>query len=171
MNISYLLFSHNETDTLQKLLSVVSQAKDDIDEIIISDDYSTNLKTQQIINSFAKNAKLIQYKLDDGYSNKKNKALQHCSGNYIFAIDADERPTETLLINIKDIVKANPGIESFWISRINDFIGVTQKHASQWGWKLTPSTSIIHEKLIDTESDEYKLLKTNGYILEETKIG
>lgn len=167
MKISYLIFSHNETYTLNNLLIRILRYKNDSDEIILSDDFSTNKETQKIIDTYSKNIKIVQYKLENGYSEKKNKALKHCDGEFIFAIDGDELPSETLLFNIKDIIQSNSDIEAFWIPRINDFIGVHNKIAKQWGWNLSPSTSITHEKVIDINSDEYHFLKNNGYIVKD----
>src|SRR5947207_4532649 len=172
MNISYFVTVHNEDKTLEKLLSHLILFTCNQDEIVILDDFSDNQKTQKILDSYKKEPKfkIYQHNLDNNYGTHKNYGNTLCNGEFIFQIDADECPKPDLICNIKDIIKSNPDVELFFIPRINDFIGVTQQHAMQWGWKLTPSASTIHEKIIDTNSDEYKFLKINGYILEESKI-
>jgi glycosyltransferase involved in cell wall biosynthesis len=170
--ISYLITCSNEIYSLKNLLHRIRFLKEDVDEVVLllDSDCKDNPKTVDLFSSFScSNVKKVLHSLNNNYSEHKNFGMTKCSGDYIMQIDADELPTETLLINIKDIIEVNSGIELFFISRINDFIGVTSEHARQWGWRLSPSTSIIHEKVIDTNSEEYKFLKNNGYILEETK--
>lgn len=181
MKISYLITVSTETNSLKNLLVRVISCKDKHDEIIIlvDRDVKDNIETESILSNFARSTQLEidnktvaihKHSLNKNYSEHKNFGATLCSGDFIFQIDGDELPTETLLLNIKDIIAANPNVEVFWIPRLNDFKGVTEDHAKQWGWRLSPSDSIVHEKIINTESDEYKFLKNNGYILEEIKI-
>lgn len=172
MKLSYLVTCHDETTTLDNLLSRLdSFIGDNNDQVVIVADNPTKETSDILYNwSCIPKINVLEHSLNNNYSEHKNWGASKCSGDYIFQIDGDELPTELLLENVKTIIEANPDTEVFWIPRINDFKGVTQKHAIQWGWRLTPSTSIVHEKIIDTESDEYKFLKNNGYILEEIKI-
>lgn len=174
MKISYLISSHNETDTLAKLIDRLVNIRCDHDEIIILDDFSDNEKTKKILEDFSCESlglRVRQHALNANYGAHKNWGTKQCCGDYIFQIDGDELPPENILgDNLKAIIESNPSVELIFIPRINDYRGVTEEHARQWGWRLTPSSSIIHEKIIDTNSNEYKFLKENGYILEETKI-
>lgn len=172
MKISYCITCHNEDITLNNLLSFLLPIINN-DELLIQDDFSNNIDTLNIIDKYKNEKNIIYYKyaLNNNYGNFKNEFIKRASGNYIFAIDADELPSENIIgDNLHNIIDANPGIEAYAVPRINDFRGVTDQHVKHWGWKLTPSTSIIHEKIIDTNSDEYKFLKKNGYILKETEI-
>lgn len=168
MNISYLITCSNETKTLRNLLSRINDGKDPTDEIVIvlDSDCIHNKKTKQIL--IDRFGGYLEHSLNNNYSEHKNWGAKQCDREWIFQIDGDENPTEILLNNIKSIIESNPDVESFWIPRINDFKGVTEQHAKQWGWKLSPSTSIVHEKIINIYSEEYKFLKTNGYIISET---
>ena len=53
MQISYSILTHNETDSLQKLLDFLLKWKDDEDEIVILDDYSDNEKTIEILDVYS----------------------------------------------------------------------------------------------------------------------
>ena len=53
MQISYSILTHNETDSLQKLLDFLIKWKDDEDEIVILDDYSNNEKTIEILDVYS----------------------------------------------------------------------------------------------------------------------
>lgn len=179
LSISYLVTCSTETTTLNNLLDTLYCHLQEEDELVVVYDtdlvdpnekgYVTNI-TNRIPNGATTTIKVVGHALQNNYAEHKNWGIKQCTKTWIMQIDADELPTEVLLSNIKDIIKANPDIETFWIPRINDFKGVTSEHAKIWGWKLSPSTSIVHEKIIDTDSTEYKFLKNNGYILEEIKL-
>ena len=51
MKISYSILTHNETDSLTKLIDFISIYKDDNDEIVILDDYSDNEETKKILDT------------------------------------------------------------------------------------------------------------------------
>ena len=51
MKISYSILTHNETDSLTKLIDFLVDYKDDEDEIVILDDYSDNEETKKILDT------------------------------------------------------------------------------------------------------------------------
>ena len=51
MKISYTILTHNETDSLLKLIEFLVKHKDDEDEIVILDDFSDNEKTKEILDT------------------------------------------------------------------------------------------------------------------------
>lgn len=173
-SVSYLITCSNEKQSLSNLLNSIELALEDTKNemvVVLDSDCKDNQDTKQILfNHRGNDSWYYTHSLNNDYSEHKNWGSKLCKNPWIFQIDGDELPTDTLLWNVTNIIDSNPDIEAFWIPRINDFIGVNEIHAKQWGWRLTPSTSIIHERVIDTNSEEYKFLKNNGYILEETKI-
>jgi hypothetical protein len=58
-----------------------------------------------------------------------------CKGDYIFQIDADEIPSETLVINLKAILTSN-SVDVFIGPRANLVEGLTQEHINKWGWRV-----------------------------------
>ena len=52
LKISYSILTHNETDSLEKLLRFLVKWKQSQDEIVILDDYSDNEKTKQILDFY-----------------------------------------------------------------------------------------------------------------------
>lgn len=175
MKISYLITVHNETSSLKECISNLLDHKDPEDEILILDDYSDNPVTKDLLkkwetNENISNLKIIQHALNRNYSEHKNFGNSKCNGDWICQIDGDEIPNPILIINLKSIIEANPDIELIFVPRINDFIGVTEEHAKIWGWRLNPSSIIIRESTMDTNSREYLFLKENGYILEESPV-
>ena len=101
MFLSYLVTCHNETDSLEKLLSKLIEYKKDNHEIVLLDDYSDNPKTLEIIQTFKDKINFQQHKLDKNYGNHKNYGIGLCKGEWIFQLDADEVPTDGLLENIE----------------------------------------------------------------------
>lgn len=175
ISISYLVTCKNEDDSLRALLEKIFLHKKDGDECVILDDFSNSNKTIDILEEFTSDKylgffKLHQRKLTDSYSEHKNFGKSKCKNPYIFQLDADELPTGELLDIVHQTIELNPNVDAFWIPRINDFIGVTDRDAAKWGWRLTKFKELIVERIIDDESYEYSFLKKNGYILNETHL-
>ena len=137
--ISYLVTTKNTGYSLQILFERLSKYSEN-NECIILDDYSDDSDTLQVFENLSNSNffKVYKHKLDRNYSEHKNYGKSLCQGKYIFQIDDDELPTETLLENLKDIIELNNDVDLFWIPRINDFKGVNNQNAAQWGWKLSP---------------------------------
>ena len=141
MKISYGITVHNEADELNKLLEILIHKTDVEDEIVICDDFS-NDETQFVIQSWTqqyghtKTIKVYQRKLDGNFSAQKNSVIENSSGDYIFHIDADEYPHETLLQQLKEIITMND-VDLIWIPRVNTVEGMKEKHIQKWGWRVS----------------------------------
>ena len=143
MKISYGITVHNEADELNKLLEILIHKTDVEDEIVICDDYSDE-ETQFVIQSWVqqyghedmKTIKVYQRKLDGDFASQKNSIIDNSDGDYIFHIDSDEYPHETLLEQIKLILEVND-VDVIWVPRVNTVEGITQEHIEKWGWKTT----------------------------------
>ncbi|HOT88355.1 MAG TPA: glycosyltransferase [Bacteroidales bacterium] len=172
MNLSYLITVHNETKTLNNLLERIIDYCQDEDQIIILDDFSDNEETLEILNKFSYMDKvyLYQHALNKNYGAHKNYgAYECCKGDWIFQIDSDELPGETLLLNIKEIIKENPEIEMFCVPRINCFHGLTHEHAKQWGWTLDISPT--YNKLrVNWPDYQGRIFKRNGNIKWDRRL-
>ena len=86
------------------------------------------------------------------------------------SIDADEMISEYMVKNLYQILEMNKDVDLYFVPRINTVAGLTEEHIKKWGWRLSTIENHVNEKIIDTESDEYKLLKNGGFIIEETQI-
>ena len=138
MKISYSILTHNETDSLLKLIEFLVKHKDEEDEIVILDDYSDNEKTKEILDTMCSihEIKFEQRPLNKDYASQKNHLKDMCSGDYIFNLDADELPNKWLVKNIKPILESNSTIDLYWVPRVNTVDGLTQQHIQQWGWNV-----------------------------------
>ena len=137
--ISYAITSHNETYELKNLLDFLMNWKDqETDEVVILDDFSYDSHIEMLqpyidcgfVNTFE------QKKLKKDFASHKNYLNSICKKDYIFQLDADELPAETLIANLKALINANPTVEMFWIPRINTVEGITEEHCKMYGYKL-----------------------------------
>ena len=141
MKISYGITVHNEAKELNKLLKVLVSNIDDDDEIVICDDFS-NKKTREVIDHWELHSPdnmLIKHytrKLDGNFAEHKNSVIENSIGDYIFHIDADEYPHETLLTQLKEILEIN-NVDLLWIPRVNTIDGMQPHHIRKWGWRVS----------------------------------
>lgn len=135
--ISYLVTCKNEGEQLRDLLKVLSKYSFGC-ECVILDDYTDHGLTREVLNETKIDPffRIELHRLNKNYSEHKNYGKSLCRGKWVFQIDADEIPSEVLLVNLQDILSENENVELFWIPRINNFIGVTEQHAKQWGWDI-----------------------------------
>ena len=144
MKISYGITVHNEADELNKLLEILIHKTDVEDEIVICVD-GDDKEVDKVITSWVqqyghddmKVIKVYQRKLDGNFAEHKNSVIEKSTGDYIFHIDADEYPNETLLEQLKQIIEMNDGVDLIWIPRVNTIEGMTQEHIQKWSWRVT----------------------------------
>ena len=105
MKISYGITVHNEAEELYKLLDVLNKNIDDEDEIVVCVD-GDDEKVEAVLGEYLSENKAIVYKrkLDGNFSDQKNSVIEKSTGDYIFHIDADEYPNETLIQQLKQIL-------------------------------------------------------------------
>jgi glycosyltransferase involved in cell wall biosynthesis len=137
------------------------------DEIIVLDSFSTD-KTEAICNAKGVRFEKREWK---GYSNAKNYLNNLASHEYIFSIDADEAPDETLQKSILEAKKQ--GFHSIYaVNRLTNYCGRWIRHS---GWYPDIKTRIfpkgksrwegeyVHEELVIEGSPEPALL--DGHLL------
>ncbi len=163
MFLSYLVTSHNETNSLEKLLDKLIKHKKDNHEIVLLDDYSDNPVTLEIIQKYKEKIKFQQRKLEKNYGEHKNYGISICSGKWIFQIDADEYPTDLLLENINEILESNDSNEAIWLPRLNYFHGVTQQDVMMWGWNY-------HDGMINFPDYQTRLYKKLPHVRYERRL-
>ena len=144
MRICYKILTHNETDSLEKLLDFLFENTKETDHILVCDDFS-EAPTRKILSKYVlqdkdnlKRYDYFQKKLNNDFAEQHNYA-NSCvrkEFDYIFSIDADEMPNEWLIENIHEILESNE-VDLIWVPRVNIVEGITQEHMKMWGWKTT----------------------------------
>ena len=137
MKISYGITVHNEAEELQRLLVVLRNGIKKNDEIVVCVD-GDDERVEAVLGEYISENKAIVYKrkLDGNFADHKNSVIEKSTGDYIFHIDADEYPNETLLQQLPQIVEMND-VDLIWIPRVNTIDGMTDEHIKRWGWRVT----------------------------------
>jgi hypothetical protein len=78
---------------------------------------------------------VVGFPLNKDFASFKNNLSKHCKGDYIFQIDADEKPHEYLVDVLHQVLESNP-IDLMLVPRINTVEGLTDGHIKKWGWKV-----------------------------------
>ena len=138
MKVCYKILTHNETDSLEKLLDFLFKNIKEKDHIIVVDDYS-DAPTRKILSKYAESNQYdyYQHNLDGDFSKQHNYAnsLVREEFDYIFCIDADEIPNKWLIENIHEILESND-VDLIWLPRVNTVEGITEEHIQKWGWRV-----------------------------------
>ncbi len=137
MKVSYGITVHNEQEELERLLGKLLISIDEEDEVVICVD-GNHEGVRDVIKLYSIDSRVIHYdrKFDGNFSDHKNSVIEKSSGDYIFHIDADEYPHDTLLRQLKQILEIND-VDLIWIPRVNTIDGMTDEHIQRWGWRVT----------------------------------
>ena len=139
MKISYAITVCNEKKEIKQLVDFLLHCKRPNDEIVVLYDQKNGDK--EVIDMLVKLNKLPNFQVWRGFfeghfADWKNQLTEYCSGDYIFQIDADELPNQSLLDNLPLILESNPDNEVYLVPRVNIVDGLTEKHVFEWGWRL-----------------------------------
>ena len=143
MIISYGITVHKEAEELKRLLDVLYKNIDDNDEIVVcvdGEDDAVRFELDIYSKKFYDDSrvmKVYQRELNKDFASQKNSVIENSIGDYVFHIDADEYPHETLLNQLPQIIEMNDGIDLIWIPRVNTIDGMEQEHINKWGWRVT----------------------------------
>jgi hypothetical protein len=137
MKISYAITVCNELKEIQQLVGFLLTHKQNEDEIVILMDHNgTGEVWSYLLKIESKLGVLNRIPFDKDFSKFKNHLNSLCSGDYIFNIDADEIPSESLINNIHELIELNPEIKAYALPRVNTVEGLTQEHIQKWGWRV-----------------------------------
>lgn len=114
--ITIIIPTFNEEDHIAELLQQVTWAE----EILVVDSFSTDRTVELVQQS---SAKLLQ-RTYTGPADQKNWAIRQAKHNWVLILDADERLTPALEVEIKNLVQAETiTYAGYWIYRQNYFMG------------------------------------------------
>lgn len=119
MNISTVILTKNNQNTLERTLKSVSFSK----EILLIDDSSTD-NTLNLAKKYR--ARIINRKLNNNFSDQRNFAINQTRENWVLFIDADEVLSKELINEIKQIRESN--FDSYYIKRRDIFWSRVLKH-------------------------------------------
>ena len=137
MKISYAITVCNELEEVKRLVNFLLSHKRKEDEIVILFDEKNG--TDEVFDCIEKmvyDCEVFCEKFEGHFADWKNLLTSHCTGKYIFQIDADELPTEDLIVNLPYILEVNQDVDVFRVPRVNTVEGLTLQHIQKWGWNV-----------------------------------
>ena len=147
MKLSYAIPVCNEHVELERLLSFLRRTVEEGDEIVVQcDQGNTTLEVYQVLDKYADRVKVIEFPLNGHFSNFKNNLKEHCSGDWIFQIDADEVPHEGLITNLKTILESNTTIDKPEIQYKNKVHEVLEGYSNFASLPEHETYSLYHPK-------------------------
>lgn len=121
--VSVYIIAYNEAEKITATIESVRWA----DEVVLVDSWSTD-GTTEIATRLG--AKVVQVDFK-GYGDLRNQAIAACSHEWIFSLDADERCTSEVAMEIQELVNKPDSADAYWVPRRNFFMGRWIKHS---GW-------------------------------------
>lgn len=116
MRFSVVISAYNEEKRIEDCLKSVSFA----DEIIVIDNSSSD-RTAEIVRKYT--SKIFKRTNNLMLNVNKNFGFSKTTGDWILNLDADERVSEDLQKEIKEILKTTKNINGYWIPRKNIIFG------------------------------------------------
>lgn len=147
--LSVAIITHNEERNLAACLRSVSFA----DEIVLVDQASSD-RTREIAR--AHGARVLEVADWPGFGPQKNRAIDACTGDWILALDADERVGEPLRVEIEQAL-ARTAFDVYAMPRRSTYCGRYIRHGGWWPDYVTRlfrrgtarySDSLVHERLL-----------------------
>jgi glycosyltransferase involved in cell wall biosynthesis len=118
--LSIAMIARNEEANLPRTLDSVRWA----DEIVIIDSGSTDRTPEIALSYGAKHSFNRDFR---GFGPQKDLAIDTCTCDWIFLLDADEVVTPELAEEIQQVLK-NPQYDAYWQPRVNLFLGRWIRH-------------------------------------------
>ena len=155
--LSVITLALNEEKNIADCLATVRWA----DELIVVDSGSTD-RTVELAKGFTNQILTVEWK---GYGAARNIALERCTGDWVFWLDADERVPPGLADEIRQIVRQDDKrVAAYSVARRAYFLGRWIKHC---GWYPSRVTRLFRkEKGRFTESRVHEQLIVDGVVKE-----
>jgi len=118
--VSATLITFNEEHNIEDALKAVAWA----DEVVVVDSGSTD-GTLEICRKYAD---VVQHRDWTGFVEQKNFAVECAKFDWIFSLDADERPSPDLLREIRDVREGGLTVPGYRIPRVAYFMGRWIRH-------------------------------------------
>ncbi len=113
--ISAYIIAFNEAHKIEAALSSVLWA----DEIVLADSGSTDGTAEIAVRL---GARVVQIPFT-GFGDLRNRAVQACSHDWIFSLDADERCTAEVRDEILALLRSDPAHDAYLVPRRNYMMG------------------------------------------------
>jgi hypothetical protein len=139
MKISFAITVCNEYHEIISLVERIKKYMHADSEIVVLVDYSKVTTQLLSLLHYWRDVNLITLGggiFNNDFAEWKNKLSEISSGEYIFQIDADELPNQSLILNLPSIISTNSQFDVFLVPRINTVSGIEPKDISKWNWVI-----------------------------------
>ena len=127
MKLSYAICVCDEAFELRNLLAFLVEVKDEEDEInVLVDTGRVTEKVRNVLDKYKSHVVVHEREFCGNFSSHRNYHNSLCTGDYIFVIDADEIPMETLVRNVKKMITETKS-ELIYVPRLTICPGYTEK--------------------------------------------
>jgi len=159
VKLSVYIIAYNDEDKIEEALKSVAWA----DEIVVADSHSSD-RTAEIARRYTDKVVQIDFQ---GFGKLRNAALVHCSHEWVFSLDTDERCTAEVKQEILRLINDPQAADAYFIPRRNLFMGRWIRHS---GWypnyrqpqlfrkgRMRYTEELVHEGyILDGRSGEMK---------------
>jgi glycosyltransferase involved in cell wall biosynthesis len=114
--ISACVITFNDEHTVAWSVTSVQWA----DEIVVVDTGSSD-RTIEIAESLG--ARVVKAPPFAGFGEMRNRALEHCTHDWVFSLDADEHCTRPLQDEIRTLLAGEPAHDAYYVPRDNYLMG------------------------------------------------
>ncbi len=121
--VSIYIIAYNEAEKIREAISSALWA----DEIVLADSNSTD-GTAEIAESLGARVVQIEFR---GFGDLRNQAIAHCTSDWIFSLDSDERCTPAVRDEVLATISSGPAHDAYLVPRRNFFMGRWIRHS---GW-------------------------------------
>ena len=121
--ITAYIIAYNQAEKIEAAVSSVLWA----DEVLVVDSFSTD-DTRRLAEALG--ARVVDVPFH-GFGDLRNRALEHCTHDWIFSLDSDERCTEAVRDDVLAIVSGNPAHDVWLVPRRSYMMG---RWISGSGW-------------------------------------
>jgi glycosyltransferase involved in cell wall biosynthesis len=156
MRISIALLTHNEATEFHWLMSALAPAASVISEIVVVDDFSESACVAAIRSYEGQlPIKFHQRALGKNFAEQRNYMKSLCSGDFVFYLDPDELPVESVVRGLPSIFEmmARLDIDACTLPRLNMLYRSEQPVHP---YSVDPA-SIIHQDW----GDQFRLLRNS----------
>lgn len=115
LDLSAVIITKNEADNIAGALETVAW----IDDIVVVDSGSTD-DTVTIAQRYTDRVTAHEW---DGYGAQKNHAVGLAAHDWVLSLDADERVSTELAVEIQQVMRAGPTVQGYRIPRTTQYLG------------------------------------------------
>lgn len=151
--LSIVVITQNEANMIVGCLESAQWA----DEIIVIDNFSTD-KTVTLTRKYTR--KIYKHRFT-GFADQKNYGISKAKNEWIFVLDADERISQQLRVEIEQVITDSAAADIYDLPRVNYFLG---RRMNYGGWQHDRVERLFKQsktKYADQQIHEY-LLKNKG---------